>query len=224
MKLQILNIILLGAMLTGCATTKRYVPKTFFPDGKVHVSVTINESFSTELHKFVELMFFNDNKEWVEIKDLHINLTNNFVGQILTQPRQIEEWISLRSDEYVNESSNGDWIASGIFSLFSVAAVIAEVASGSDFETSSTLAEDSDRFEESALQREETASYEMTKALDAGPLTKALQLPPGRTIKRWIVINTPTTLPPSVYDVSYIATGLISKKMKKTKYQVHMVK
>lgn len=181
----------------------------------MRVSIRQNDLFSTKLHKFLELTFFNDNKEWVEVSNLNLVLDEKFVGQILSHPDQINEWISLRSDELIRNSGSGYWVASGVFSLFSIAAQIGEIATNTDdSEASDSLRESAVDTAIAAEEAELHTSNRISRSLESGSLTKAFHLPPGRVLKRWVIINTPDNILPERLEVNYTATGQVLKHKK----------
>lgn len=202
---------LLFFALTACASTPRYVPQTMFPHGQITMTSKINNEFSTPLNKFIELEFFNDNKEWVEIDAFTLETSKEKPSEILTDQESINNWVELRAQEKIDGAGLGSSTASFGFALLGLGVAIAEIASGDYNSNASTAAFiASDSFAIAAAVEEETAARGVEQALRNAPLSSRILLPPGRSVTRWFVINTPDDDLPSSFFINYTARGRIS--------------
>lgn len=208
-KLSTFSIICLS--LTACVSSPRYVPQTMFPQGSIEISHNVNRNFSTPLHKFVELTFFNDNKEWVEIEDLELITSEERPSEILTDQARLDQWLSSRAEEKMRKTTSSARSASLGFAILGLGAVIAEVASNSyDNDASLAAFAASDLFAIAAAAEAESTLNEIDSTLANTPLSSKIALPPGQALKKWFVINTPEDNLPNQFFITYTAKGQIS--------------
>jgi len=171
----------------------------------------INQNFSTPLNKFVELEFFNDNKEWVEIDGFSLETSKEKPTEIITDPESLDHWVNIRAQENIAVAGSEAAAASFGFALLGLGGAIAEIASGSYHSDASNIAfAASDTFAIAAAVQEESEVHAADQALRNAPLSSKILLPPGMSITRWFVINTPDDDLPSSFYINYRARGRIS--------------
>ncbi len=197
----------------GCQSTQTSQPSstTYFPDGKIFISKQTNSDFSNDLHKLIELHFFNNNKEWVELENVTVQLSPEFNGVLISKPEYIESWVELRADTIMNASTKGYHAASLAFAAIGLGALFAEVASNRYTGASDAFLETSDIMSDAAYSSEDDAHRKVKRVLKSEPLEDRLVLPPGQSVRRWVLINTPDKHAPQNIYLSYTGKGMISK-------------
>jgi len=208
-KLSLLFTVFLS--LSACVSAPRYIPQTMFPHGPIQVSQRINLSFSTPLHKFIELEFFNDNKEWVEIRDFTLETSKEKPSEVVTDQESLDQWVQSRANEKIYGAGHQAQSMSFGFALLGLGVAIAEIASGSHHSDASTAAFiASDTFAVAAAIEEGETLRNVDQSLKNAPLSSKISLPPGRSVIRWFVVNTPDQDLPERFYINYTAQGRIS--------------
>jgi hypothetical protein len=187
------------------------MPQTMFPQGNIQVEPQINQKLSTPLHKFVELQFFNDNKEWVELVEFTIETSDEKLTEILTDQESLEQWVDVRAREAVdNAGVSASSVGFGL-ALLGIGVAIAEISSGSYNSNASTAAFlASEGFMVAGAVEQENTVRSVDQALNNLQLSSKILLPPGQLLKRWFVINTPDDRLPAKFFIKYKASGRIS--------------
>jgi len=199
----IIKLLLIG--FCSCSITPEYTPVTFFPEGEIRVNFNENRYLSEKLHKFIEVSFFNDNKEWVEVSNLKFSFGSDEYHVLETQ-EQIDVWLGSRLEDLKKREAGTETLAGfGSLTLGIIASVAGEQESSDEL-----LASSEESFAE-AEQEEREVEERVLRAFRNTQLNDSMKLQPGERVKYWVIVNTPEQKTPNELSLRFTAKGLISK-------------